>query len=338
MKIKFLLVLAAFATTLGCASKKNGAVSIAVFIPGQMAGSTIYAQLGAGAERAVAEWNNGHKGGTPAHIVIVEAGYNQAEWESKLTILAAGGQYNLIVSSNPSMPYFVSAISEKFPAQQFLLLDAELAGNPNVYTLRYNQHEQAYMAGYLAGLLSEGAPRIGLIAAQEYPVMDNVIKPGYLEGANAAAAEFGFAPFVLDYRIVGNWFDAQKAAELGASMVASGIKAILPISGSANEGAVQAAAEGGAKILWFDSNGYAIRPGVIAGSCALLQEQAVYDKLMLYFEGNLPFGTADVAGLRDGYLRFVDDDPLYIQTVPQAIRDKQASLTSKIKSGALTLD
>ncbi|MDR0552400.1 MAG: BMP family ABC transporter substrate-binding protein, partial [Spirochaetaceae bacterium] len=289
---------------ISCAAKKSGGENIAVFIPGQMDGSAIYSQLGEGAFRAVKDWNESH-GGVPAQVVVVEAGYNQSEWEGKLTMLAAGGQYTLIISSNPSMPYFVSVISKKFPAQKFLLMDSELSGNPNVYTLRYNQREQAYMAGYLAGLLSAGHTRsIGLIAAQEYPVMNTIIKPAYLEGANAAldggsgVDNSGFSDngFSLDYRVVGNWFDAQKAAELGAGMIRDGVRVILPVAGGASEGAVQAAVEGGAKIIWFDSNGYAVRPGTIAGSCAIMQEAAVYDKLTLYFEGKLPFGSAETAG------------------------------------------
>ncbi|MDR2491759.1 MAG: BMP family ABC transporter substrate-binding protein [Spirochaetaceae bacterium] len=326
ISIFFLLLFSA------CTPKKREGESIAVFIPGQRAGSAIYSLLAEGAERAVREQRG-------AEIIVVEAGYNQTEWEQQLTMLAASGKHSLIVSSNPSMPYFVSAISEKFPAQRFLLLDAELAGNPNVYTLRYNQREQAYMAGFLAALLSENTRSIGLLAAQEYPVMNNVIKPAYLEGANAAAEEAGAAaPFALDFRFIGNWFDAQKAAELANSMIHDGVKVILTIAGSANEGAVRAAQEGGAHILWFDSNGYAVRPGVIAGSFALAQDHAVYDKLKLYFAGALPFGTAETAGVRDGYVRFIDDDPIYIETVPPEIRERQKRMVERIKTGELALD
>lgn len=307
-----------------------------MFIPGQLEGSAIYSQLAAGTARAVREQPG-------ARILIVEAGFNQAEWEAKLTALAAQGVHDLIVTSNPAMPYFVDAIRQRFPEQHFLLMDAEMADVPTVYSLRYNQREQAYMAGYLAALLSaadgSGDTRsIGLLAAQEYPAMTGIIRPAYLEGAAAAAADEGRAALSLDYRVVGNWFDAQKAAELSRGMLQSGARVILTIAGSANEGAVQAAAESGAKVLWFDSNGYAVRPGVVAGSSALMQEQAVYDKLKLYFENRLPFGTAETAGLEDGYVRFIDDDPLYIQTVAPEIREKQARMIEKIQSGGLVLD
>ena len=168
--------------------------------------------------------------------------------------------------------------------------------------------------------------------------MNDTIKPAYLEGANAAALEGGIPPFTLDFRFIGNWFDAQKAAELANSMLHGGVKVILTIAGSANEGAVRAAEEGGGYILWFDSNGYAIRPGVIAGSFALAQDEAVYDKLKRYFAGSLPFGTAETAGVRESYVRFIDDDPIYIETVPEEIRERQKHLVERIQTGELALD
>ncbi|MDR2602326.1 MAG: BMP family ABC transporter substrate-binding protein [Spirochaetaceae bacterium] len=335
-KLIFCAFCAGFAAVLlmSCAPKREKAnvKSIAVFIPGMTAGSPIYSELVSGARQAVGERAD-------YELLVVEAGYNQAEWEDKLTLLTAGGKHDLIVSSNPSMPFFVETISKKFPEQRFLLMDAQLAANPAVYTLCYNQREQGFMAGYLAGLLSSEASAVGLIAAQEYPALTEVIKPAFLEGAAAASGEVGKSPSLsLSYSVIGNWFDAQKAAELAGAMINSGVKVILPVAGSASEGVVQKAAESGAKVIWFDSNGYSIRPGVIAGSCALLQKNAVYDKLNLYFKGELPFGEAETVGVRDGYVQFIEDDPLYLENTDPLVREKQSAMINQIKEGLLILD
>ncbi|MDR1256873.1 MAG: BMP family ABC transporter substrate-binding protein, partial [Spirochaetaceae bacterium] len=193
-------------------------VSIAVFIPGAASGSPIYEMLADGVKRAVDEYN-GTAGRQSVAARVVEGGYNQAEWEAKLTSLAASGDYDLIVSSNPSLPALAQAVQAKFPSQRFLLLDGELAGNPSIYTLRYNQREQAYMAGYLAALLvnESGGGRIGLIAGQEYPAMLQTILPGYRDGAAAAGSGID-----VDFRVVGNWYDAAKCAELAAGMIRAG--------------------------------------------------------------------------------------------------------------------
>jgi basic membrane lipoprotein Med (substrate-binding protein (PBP1-ABC) superfamily) len=121
-------------------------------------------------------------------------------------------------------------------------------------------------------------------------------------------------------------------------MIRSGATVLLPIAGGAGQGAVQAAFEAGAKVVWFDTNGYAVRPGTVIGSAILRQDKAAYEKTMLYLKGELPFGKAEVAGTADGFVDFVEDDPLYIASVSRTIRDKQAQLITRLRTGELKLD
>ena len=350
-KAVFILMLIVFGAFLfpGCKNKGSGAEgdavkggpSIGVFIPGVMAGSAIYEMLAEGTEKAARDFAASGSQTAPS-VTVIEAGFNQAEWEGQVTTLAASGAYDLIVSSNPSLPDIVSSVSAKFPKQKFLLLDGELEGNPNVYTLRYNQREQAYMAGYIAALVSletivsestAEAKKIGLVAAQEYPVMNNIILPGFIEGARAVDPDFS-----VDFRVVGNWFDAAKATELAAAMIRGGARVLLPIAGGAGHGVIQAASEAGVKVVWFDTNGYAIRPGTVVGSAVLRQDRAAYEKITLYLEGKLPFGKAEVAGTADGFVAFVEDDPDYIATVNREIRERQAKMIARLRSGEIKLE
>jgi simple sugar transport system substrate-binding protein len=330
---KIVLCVAGVVLLFSCKAKQpSGAgqsaadMGIGVFIPGVMAGSAVYEMLAQGVERAGAEKN--------VAVTVVEAGYNQAEWETILTSMAASGGYRLIVSSNPSLPAIATSVSAKFPAQKFLLLDGELAGNGAIYTVRYNQTEQAYMAGYIAALKAReiGATRVGLIAGQEYPAMNSIIVPGYVRGAQAVDPAF-----TADFRVLGNWFDAGKAAEIARDMLANGVKVILCIAGGANEGIVQTAAENNAAVVWFDTNGYAVRPGVVVGSAIIRQEKLAYEKTLLFLEGSLPFGRADIVGVAEGYVDFIEDDPDYKATVSQDIREKQSALIARIRGGSLVL-
>jgi len=341
-KSKFLIFLILISLILyaGCKNRENkqtanNGVSIVVFIPGVIAGSPSYEMLAEGTKSAVEDFTASNPGTAPS-VTVIEGGFNQAEWEGQVTTLAASRDYDLIVSSNPSLPVIVSSVSAKFPGQKFLLLDGELEGNPSVYTLRYNQREQAYMAGHIAALTAlelAGEKRIGLVAAQEYPVMNNVILPGYTEGARAVDPGFS-----VDFRVVGNWFDAAKAAELAAGMIRGGVKVLLPIAGGASAGVVQAASEAEAKVIWFDTSGYAIRPGTVIGSAILRQDKAAYEKVTLYLRGTLPFGKAEIAGITEGLVDFIEDDPLYISSVSATIRGKQAALITRLRSGELRLD
>ncbi|MDR1302472.1 MAG: BMP family ABC transporter substrate-binding protein [Treponema sp.] len=310
--------------------------AIAVFIPGVMSGSPIYEMLAAGVKQAAAEQSTAER---PVTVTVIEGGFNQAEWESRITALAASARYDLIVSSNPSLPAIASAVSVKFPQQHFLLLDGELAGNPRIYTLRYNQREQAYMAGHIAALVAGEADqevrtgiRIGLVAGQEYPAMNEVILPAYRAGAQRVDPSC-----TVDFRVVGNWFDAGKGAELAADMIRGGAKIILSIAGGANEGVVQAAFEAGAKVVWFDTNGYGVRPGTVVGSAVVYQDKAAYEQTLRFLEGTLPFGSAELVGVAEGYVDFIEADPHYQASVSAPIREQQGRLLAQIRSGALDL-
>ena len=136
---------------------------------------------------------------------MVEAGFNQADWLGKLSALAATGEFSLIVSSNPAIPDLCAQVAASFPAARFFVADSWLPGNKAIHTVLYNQLEQGYMVGYLAGLASSGKlPRskathkAGLIVAQHYPSFDKLIAPGFEKGLKAADPAA-----VLETRVLG---------------------------------------------------------------------------------------------------------------------------------------
>jgi basic membrane lipoprotein Med (substrate-binding protein (PBP1-ABC) superfamily) len=254
--------------------------------------------------------------------------------------LAATGDYELIVTSNPSMPFVSLNVAKAFPAQKWLNVDAYLDGNPQFHTVLYNQMEMTYMDGYLGGLISKGAMpgankdlKAGMIVAQEYPALTKMMKPGFEMGLKAVDPGF-----TVDYRVIGNWYDANKAADLANSMIDAGVDVIITIAGGANQGVIKACQERGKYVLFVDSNSYAIAPGTIVGCAVLNQTRATYERVKMAIEGTLEFGKAEIVHTRDGYVDFADQDPAYINTVPKAVRDKMAELLKKMRSGEFSLE
>jgi basic membrane lipoprotein Med (substrate-binding protein (PBP1-ABC) superfamily) len=307
------------------AVKSQHPYSIAVFVPGIISGSATYEMLVQGAEKAAAEHNN-------TAIQVIEGGSNQGEWEEKVSALAAGSDYDVIVTSNPAMPAICDAVSKRFPQQQFIIMDGFFEGNENMYTLRYNQYQQALLAGHMAGLVTTSSMpgansklAIGLIAGQEYPDMNELILPGFQEGAKLVNEAI-----TVDFRVVGNWYDAAKGAELARSMINGGADVILAIAGGANQGVLTAAGEKGVYVHWYDSNGYANKPGTVIGSTAILQDKAVYQTVTKAIEGSLEFGKAETFGIKEGYITFIEDDDNYRSSVPEELRAKQHQFTSEL--------
>ncbi len=320
--ITLALILTATAFS-GCSSSKEK--KIAVFVPGIVADSPVYSMLVDGVNAAVEEYNQAN--GANAAADIFEAGTNQAEWNSKLTSIVSTGKYEVIISSNPSLPDLAVPLTKTFPSQKFLLLDATCEGNKSISTVCYNQYEQAYVTGYIGSLMSK-SHKMALIAAQEYPVMNEIIYPFFVKGAQDAVSGTS-----VEFRIVGNWYDATKGAELADSVAKIGVDVILPICGGASQGVISSAVNNGIYITWFDNNGFDKAPGTIISSTVMEQAKMTKEVTLEYLNGNTKWGTARMSGMKEGFVNLVQDDERYINTVPESIRKNVAALVDDIKSG-----
>jgi simple sugar transport system substrate-binding protein len=305
-------------------------LSVLVYITGMVAGSPPYELLAAGAQEFAAQNAN-------VKIDIYEAGFNQAEWEEQLTSLAASGKYNLVLGSNPSLPEICVSVGRKFPGIKFIITDAEFQGNPQIATYLYNQYEQSLYLGYLAGLITtsnmanaNGDKKIGFIAAQEYPLLNNHILPGFLAGARMVDPAI-----TMDFRVVGNWFDANKAAELAGSMINAGVDIFASIAGGAAQGMIRTAQERGAYVVYHNTNEYNNAPGVILGCGLMEQKKLVIEILGDVLAGKIQYGASRTVGVKEGYLDFISNDPGYTGYVPQDIQQKFNTFMSDIKAGRI---
>ena len=313
-------------------AKKAEKTSVAVFVPGIIDDSPVYKMLVEGVKAAVEEKNQSLSKKEKIELFIMEAGTNQAEWGQKITALCAEQKYNVIISSNPSLPDLVEPILKSFPKQKFILMDATKDGNQNIHTVCYNQYEQSYITGYIGGLMSK-SHKLALIAAQEYPVMNNIILPYFEKGAKAANSAS-----TVDFRIVGNWYDATKGAEIADAVAKKGVDVILPICGGASQGVITSAVNNKIYVTWFDNNGFEKAPGTIISSSVMEQKKMSYNVTKDFIEGKTPWGTAKMVGIKEGFVDFVQDDPNYIKAVPEDIRGKMKNLLNDIRSGKLEIN
>ena len=314
----------------GKTEEKQEGMSILVYVPNVVAGSPTYQMMVDGAD-AFAE------GKSDVSIKIYEAGFNQAEWESQLTDLVATGEYDLVVTSNPSLPEICQNVANKFPKIKFIITDASYDKSPQIRTYLYNQYEQSFILGYLAGLVTESDmkyanvdKKIGFITAQEYPLLNKHIVPGLLDGAN-----FFDPAITMDFRVIGNWYDADKCEKLAQSMIGGGVDCFGIIAGGATQGLFNAAQQDGAYIVFHNTNDYSSLKGYIVGCGQIKQKELVLKALNDAYEGKLEYGKATTVGIKEGYIDFIDDDPLYIEALPETIRIKFAAFLKKFRAGEI---
>lgn len=311
-------------------TSSESSLSILVYITGVTAGSPPYTALAEGATEFANEHDN-------VSVKIYEAGFNQAEWEEQLTALVATGRYDIVLGSNPSLPEICAHIGSKFPKQKFIITDAELSGNSQIRTYLYNQYEQSLYLGYLAGLVTtsnmeraNSALKIGFIAAQEYPLLNNHILPGFLDGARLVNPAIE-----VDFRVVGNWFDANKTAELARSMLNAQVDIFAVIAGGAAQGLFKVVQEEGGYIVFHNTDEYDAAPPYVVGCGSMEQKALVKTALEEVLRGEVEYGISTLEGLQEGSLGFFFT-PEYEQALPLTIREQFEAFYFDLAAGKIS--
>jgi len=325
---KFTAALLAALFLVSCAPQApTGPAAVAVFIPGTLQGSPTYELLDKGVRQAVAE--------VPGTTVkTIEGGFNQAQWGEQIATLAASGEFRYIVTSNPAMPEIAAKAAAAYPNQRFLILES-WSKNPSYLTLAYNHREMAYLHGVLGGLIAaeKKAPAVlGLIAGQEYPDMNNVILPGFEEGLKSVSPDGK-----VEFRVVGNWYDAAKGADLAKGLFAQGAPVVLSIAGGATQGVISAAKAAGKGVLSYDIDAYAQEPGVIVGSGTIRQDKASYELVKKALAGTAEYGKPLVVGVAEGYIDYLTDVEAFTKAVPESVRTKFLAVVADLKAGKIQL-
>ena len=241
------------------------------------------------------------------------------------------------MGSNPSLPEICGNIAQKFPDARFIITDALLEGHPQISTYLYNQFEQSLYLGYLAGLITTSQMplanrelKVGFIAAQEYPLLNRHMVPGFLQGAQMVNPAI-----TLDFRIVGNWFDANKVADLATSMINAKVDVFAIIAGGASQGLFKVAQSQGAYIVFHNERQYESAPGYVVGCGSMEQKKLVQEILSDALAGEINYGEGRIVGLKEGYIGFFYDDPGYRDTLPLEIREEFELFMEQLREGKI---
>jgi len=316
--------------SISCQKEETEGV-IAVFVPGVLEGSPSYEAMDLGVREAA---------GDNFQVRTIEGGFDQASWHNSVLSLASEGNFGLIVTSNPAMSEICASVAQLFPNQAFLVLDGSGLGGGTISDVVYRHSEQAFVIGYFAGLVtisdelehSNPELKVGMIVGQEYPQMMREILPGYEAGLQTVNPDIE-----LEFRVIGNWYDAEGARELAEGLYDEGADVILTIAGGANQGVISAAKNSKGYILWFDSEGSSLAPGIVLASSVLRQENLAKMLVRDWIDGKLAPGTRMRVGFSEGYIDFPTENRHFRKFVPEPIQEAMRRLVNRLKNGEIDL-
>ena len=225
---------------------------------------------------------------------------------NSLRTLISQGCELLVVSTSEYKDGMIE-VAQEFPEIKFLYLSEVIEGYDNIMSTEYKENEGSFLAGVLAGLLTE-TNKVGAILAIEEPLQSRY-KSGYTAGVKAVNpdAEVQTA-FTNSYQDVG------KGSEVAKVMYSKGVDFIGTYAAACNLGVFQAAAEAGeGRYAFGAANGqFDKMPDKILASVVKPIDQAISDIIGEMLEGNFDTSQPKSLGIKENgvTLKFTDNEAL----------------------------
>ncbi len=246
--------------------------------------------------------------------------------------------YDLIFAPGSQYSDAVLQAAAEYPDVCFALLNGaatlpEKAENKNVTSLLPNATQIGWIAGALAGLMTESC-KLGFIGGMELETTKAKAK-GFEEAAKYVAAKEGKTVELLNVPYVGNFNDASKGKEFASALIADGADVFFGDASAVDSGARAAIDEANTKagaITIFDI----AQPADILGQnpcviCSQITDNAAMIKACMQAVENKTFGGEVIYGtMENGCL---SAGKINTELVPAEIQEKYNAYLQEMING-----
>ena len=181
---------------------------------------------------------------------------------SEMAVRDAAQTSDLVLAAGYQLGEPLARVAAEFPDVKFAIFDVVL-DIPNVASVNYKSNEGSFLVGAIAALKTESG-KIGYIGGADVPLLHE-FEAGYVAGIQAIHRE---AEISIDYISLDatGFGQPDKANELALAQYESGVDVIYTAAGGAGQGVLEAAQAQQKYIIWVDSNGNHLAPGIVLTS------------------------------------------------------------------------
>ncbi|MHB8131142.1 MAG: BMP family ABC transporter substrate-binding protein [Mobilitalea sp.] len=187
--------------------------------------------------------------------------------------LAISGGAKVVVTPGFLFEVPIYEAQTKYPDVKFILLDgtphtadyATFKTEANVASVMYAEEQSGYLAGFAA--VKDGMTKLGFMGGMAVPAVQ-AFGYGYLQGAEAAAAELGLADGSISviYHYTGDFAETDTNKATAKTMYQEGTEVIFACGGSVGKSVMAAATESSAKVIGVDVDQRYDSPTVITSA------------------------------------------------------------------------
>ncbi|MHB8637974.1 MAG: BMP family lipoprotein [Fimbriimonadaceae bacterium] len=211
------------------------------------------------------------------------ASANEKDYSTNLDAMASSG-CGLVFAVGISQSNALTDVAKKYPNVKFAIIDGTVDA-PNVRSLRFNEEQGSFLAGYLAALTTK-TKKLGFVGGQELDLIKKFYS-GFVAGAKTADPSVE----VLPAKYTGSWDDDLKGKAEAQQLFGTGADIVYHAAGRAGLGVIKAAQELNKYAIGVDSDQDWVAPGHVLTSMIKHVDRAVYDTISDVKNGKFTAGT-----------------------------------------------
>lgn len=238
---------------------------------------------------------------------------------------------DLVLTAGYQMGNVLAQIAPEFSDVKFAIFDAVI-DNPNVTSVNYRDNEGSFLVGAIAALKTETG-KIGYIGGADVPKLHE-FEAGYIAGIQHINPELEVSVVYISEDATG-FNQPEKAKELALAQYAHGVDVIYAAAGGAGLGVLEAAQEQSKFIIWVDSNGNHLAPGLVLTSMTKEISTSVQHIIQETVEGEFTPGIR-YFGLADDVVNYTVDEHNR-SVLSNEIIQRVESLKAQIISGEIVV-
>jgi DNA-binding SARP family transcriptional activator/basic membrane lipoprotein Med (substrate-binding protein (PBP1-ABC) superfamily) len=254
--------------------------------------------------------------------------YPRASRDSFLkTVALAGRTSDFVIVEATFQLEALSKLTRRFPHTRFLVPDsvfdpyASFRGQKNVTGVNFDDKENGYLGGYLAGLVTHGGEAVSAVGGQPTQAVRDLIA-GFRAGASRAR------PGIRVLVGYSGTFAAQARCERVADrQIDRGSAVVFDVAGKCGFGALAAAGIRGVWGLGVDGDLHSFNSQILA-SVVKHFDRATQLAVTLFASGRLPHGRDIPLDLSSGSIGLVGINV----RVPQRVRAKVEAVAAKLRA------
>lgn len=331
--IAIFLVIALSLSLVGCASggeeeeESNGSAAgdlkIVLLLPGPINDQSWNATNYAGLVKC-----NETLGTNMEYVESVQA----SDYESTFRNYAERG-YDLIMAAGTQFDEAANTIAADYPDVMFTVVNGLVADGPNVAPIFPKEYEASYMAGILAGEVTENG-QFGVIGAFPSELMENLLDV-YEEIAVEVASENGIADAAAVRAYANSWDDVALGKQMTETMIDNGADVMFVYANQVGLGAIQATKEKGKKFIGFSGDQTVIDPDTVVASISFDFATFYVWAVDKFIKGELEGGQVYMAGITEGIFSPVYTDHISDETIAKVDAAIEAVMAGEIDFEAM---